>query len=614
MSDKVERIPFDIDISRVIEVLARQIYQSPLALLRENVQNAYDAILIRLHAGVEFEPLIDLRISPDEVRVTDNGVGMTIQDLRNHYWRAGSSSKNNSSARAAGVIGTFGIGAMANFGIASELTIITEDIETGQRTLSRASREALSVKEDCIDLVSQPTTGKPGTEIIAKILPQHQVNVAEATRYITGFVAFLQIPVYVNGVLVSQGSLDEAVPRLREAWRVTKLAETIGGRLKADIDLIGAATGEMWLSLRQVEWDGGLLPGKFLFRQGTSAIKTYRSGFGLATVSVTSAYHFGGVADFLFLEPTAGREALATASMQTLQAMIGEVDAYCSRQIATRPESDTNTAFMGWVTQQGLYELCGNLKLKLQPVVPLRLQDIAERTATAPMLMYNGTDQSIISHHASEDTPLLLVAQSQPRRQCEFEFLRRYCQIEEISNEPVVLFEKPGTDWSLSESALAFRIASLLETDYFLKGRVVFGRITHGLPILVQRLPDSILVTLDPAGPTVSLILTLYENDFGAFGSLVKDFVRNAIFPKISDLVPSSTRQGAEAFLKTIRRTREIFEYETSDLRDLPSIWQDVLEGRLTVEQATEKSIFIARASVQVIDSSAAAQISGGRA
>ncbi len=46
-------IPLYIDIRRVIEVLATQIYQSPLALLRENCQNAYDAILQRLHPALK---------------------------------------------------------------------------------------------------------------------------------------------------------------------------------------------------------------------------------------------------------------------------------------------------------------------------------------------------------------------------------------------------------------------------------------------------------------------------------------------------------------------------------------------------------------------------------
>ena len=36
MKGETQRIPLQIDVQRIIEVLAAQIYQSPLALLREN--------------------------------------------------------------------------------------------------------------------------------------------------------------------------------------------------------------------------------------------------------------------------------------------------------------------------------------------------------------------------------------------------------------------------------------------------------------------------------------------------------------------------------------------------------------------------------------------------
>ena len=42
MSQK--KIPLQVKSDRVIELFARDIYQSPLSLLRENVQNAFDAI------------------------------------------------------------------------------------------------------------------------------------------------------------------------------------------------------------------------------------------------------------------------------------------------------------------------------------------------------------------------------------------------------------------------------------------------------------------------------------------------------------------------------------------------------------------------------------------
>ena len=44
MTSREKRITFKIEFSRILDLLADQIYQSPLALLRENTQNAFDAI------------------------------------------------------------------------------------------------------------------------------------------------------------------------------------------------------------------------------------------------------------------------------------------------------------------------------------------------------------------------------------------------------------------------------------------------------------------------------------------------------------------------------------------------------------------------------------------
>jgi molecular chaperone HtpG len=73
------------------------------------------------------------------------------------------------------------------------------------------------------------------------------------------------------------------------------------------------------------------------------------------------------------------------------------------------------------------------------------------------------------------------------------------------------------------------------------------------------------------------LVCSLYDNDYSSFGSMTKDFIRNIVFPRISDLVPSSTRQGAEAFLKSIKRTRDVFEYEYGDLDSLNTVCQTTL-------------------------------------
>jgi molecular chaperone HtpG len=88
-----ELIPLQIDAERVIPLFATQLYQSPLALLRENAQNAFDAVRLRMYQKQTFAPRINLDIRPDLIVITDNGIRMTPGDLRDHYWTAGTSSK-----------------------------------------------------------------------------------------------------------------------------------------------------------------------------------------------------------------------------------------------------------------------------------------------------------------------------------------------------------------------------------------------------------------------------------------------------------------------------------------------------------------------------------------
>src|SRR4051812_46210333 len=207
-----ELIKFEIETQKVVQLLAKQIYQSPLALLRENTQNAFDAIRLRLHKGDQFEPRIDVDLAPDSISIADNGIGMTRDDLRKHYWRAGSSGKNNDEARAAGVVGTFGVGAMANFGIASELEVITESLSTGERTRSFARRDELSTSKECISIEDLQRTGSIGTVVIAR--SDSPVNVLEAVKYLKGFVSHVPFPVSINNEVVSQRSYEGAVPQV----------------------------------------------------------------------------------------------------------------------------------------------------------------------------------------------------------------------------------------------------------------------------------------------------------------------------------------------------------------------------------------------------------------
>ena len=606
MTESSERIPFAVEISRMIEVLAAQIYPTPFALLRENVQNSFDAILQRQHLGDEFSARIDVDIEPRQVRVTDNGIGMSREDLRNHFWRAGSSSKNTEEARAAGVVGTFGIGAMANFGIAEELHVETEDIRAGERTACSAFRSTLSVTEDCISFEPKASTGRPGTKVTAVMQLDNPIHVEQAEAYICQFVAYLPIDVYVNGSKASGRPIDESIPALAtRTWSVEAQNVELHSGLKADVDVLGAVNGDIRIALRNIEVDSRRLAGRMVLRQGVGNLRTFRSGFGLATANVNSVYGFGGVADFLFLQPTAGREALTTDSMQILQRIASGVDEFVSLQLAERPESNASTPFVAWAAKRRRFDLCANLRVRMEPGDTVPLHEVRKQSEEAPVLVYSGTDRATVEH-ASEDRPIIMPTRGSPRRDCELRYLREYCKIEELSDDPKVLEEKSSLETSAAEKALAFRLGAILSNDYFLESHVKFGQISHGLPVLVTKRQRPVEIFLDPAGGTVRLILDLYENQFSAFGHMAKDFTRNMIFPRVSDLVPTATRQGAEAFLKSIHRAREVFEYEASDLESLASLWKDYMSGRLSFQQASERSNRVATRSYQVVDSTAA--------
>ena len=600
-------IPFQIETQRVVQLLAKQIYQSPLALLRENTQNAFDAVRQRLHIQPGFKSLIEITLAPDKIVISDNGIGMTPDDLQKHYWTAGSSSKNNDAARAAGVVGTFGIGAMANFGIADRLIVETESAVSGERTICRADRSKLDLKQDCIEREFLASKGEPGTTITAYVSASEQISVQKALDYIAEFVSLVDLPVRANGMTVSQKLVEDLIPPVPEVWKMTDTDRKIGSRMTSDVMVILSNNADLWMHFTNIVWDSKSFPGRLVLRTGHSNLRTFRGGFGLATASVNSSYQFGGIADLFVLEPTAGREAITVDGLQLLQSMMADIDLFASELLAEHDESDSSTPFMNWVVGHNRYDLCGKLRMTINPGDRISLEDVSRRSQVKSMMLYEGSDQSVIKTHASDDAPLLILARTNPRRRCEKNFLQSRAKVELISDTPVVKYRRTYGQMSTAESGLAYRVESILKTDYFIKCHVEFGVISHGLPVLVQKESDHISIILNPEGQTVQLLMSVFETEYGAFGSMAKDFVRTVLFSRIADYVPSSTRQGAEAFLRAIRRS-ESFEYADDDLGSLPSIWKDYDEGQISLDQAVARSQLAVRSSIQVVDAAISAQ------
>ena len=506
MTSIEKKIAFKIEFERILELFAGQIYQSPLALLRENTQNAFDAIRMReahereVH-GDDFEPEIRVIVDEQQIVVMDNGIGMTAEELETSFWYAGRSSKNTDAARAAGVVGTFGIGAMSNFGVAYELSVESESAVTGQRTRSSVRKSELSTDTEGILVASVENIGKPGTTVKAHIDPTSGVPVQDARNYLKDFVEFVDIPVTLNGEKISGASHRAALPSEMHAWIERLPNISLAGLLSGDLELIGMASGELRVVLENVRSATGAgRTGSIVLLQGRGAIRTLRSGFGLATVGMGSIYNWGGVVDLPFLSPTAGREALDAPSNQMLQQIVAALDNLVSPIAAEHAESFANDNFLGWISGTKKFALCGQLEVAPRPTgTSEALASVVER---AGVQYYSGRDETVIATYASEETPLVVLSRRAPRRDCELGYLLLH-GVNEVDTTPRVTAELPMTRLSFAHSAFATRVGRILEEDYFLEADIRYGSISGGLPLLVTGTNIPVVIYFDPDSSSV---------------------------------------------------------------------------------------------------------------
>lgn len=194
-----------VKTSAVIDLVAGKMYSKPTVFLRENVQNAVDA----LRMSPDSHPAnVLIHAAADSVVVEDCGIGMSEADLQDYYWTIGRTSKNTNEARRRGVIGRFGIGAFANFGVCAEVTV-----ESWRRNCpkvySTVSKQQLKAGNPDYEIGSQTTLDHYGTRI--SVRPQTPFEPDKLRSYLRRFVRYVPEKIQFNGDTLSGDSLDIAV-------------------------------------------------------------------------------------------------------------------------------------------------------------------------------------------------------------------------------------------------------------------------------------------------------------------------------------------------------------------------------------------------------------------
>lgn len=603
-----------VDIKKIIKLLAKDIYDSPYALLRENLQNAYDAILMRKVLDPNpFEPCIKMNVLGDKVIISDNGVGMTLEVVENNYWKAGSSGKNNEEARKAGVVGTFGIGAMANFGVCEKLEVVTRFYNSSDTIKTSLEIENISLENDCIDKETVVDNNLPiGTTVTAILSPGILLSENDAMSYLLPYVQYLSIPVYLNDKLISQKDYVSAT-MISEDNVITCENTLNSGNFEYHLRLCAKnhTNGLISIHITDIKNLGVSVKGEIALVQNGGTIFGLRNGFGLAPIALGSSFRWGGVANLLDIVPTAGRDSLTRESINLISAIVTSAENSAVKMFSQFDACDLNREFLTYIYQHSSMtnELASKITIRREPSDDrICLGEVRNELDGREVRYYPGSDEMMINTYANESNYLLILSNDNIRKTIQNRYLSKI-------GIPPIPDNVTATDYKLmdletDETSIIFRIEFILQSDYLLNnGKVFFSEITHNQPVLVECKDDKVIVHIKRSSNSINYLREVYHNDYSLFDGFVKDYVRQHLYPRLSSYVPSATRQGADALRKIMKQKKDLFSIEEKELGQVDEVISDYLKGQATLADVHRVSATVYNSQKQSVSAASTGRV-----
>lgn len=493
MSEENTSFEAGIDFESVLRIISKQIYETPLAFLRENVQNAVDAVRIQAHreqvTPADGQYRIEVTVNGREVRVRDNGIGMTKAELQTLFWTIGASGKRTAEAAEAGCVGTFGIGGFANFGICNKLEVISKTQEAIQGTLTRLSQDDIQsagARIPTVTVEASNDSSPRGTIVVGYL--RNDPNVEEMRRYLRDFVRFVPIAIYFNGEKVSQAKFTDLDDKENlkeissdlEQWQEGSLS--VFGRLYEDRGhtLVAAVEG-LTVGEQRVA-----MSGQIRFEAGS--LDVFKRGFKLCATQVPSIIGTTGRLDSDLFVPTAGRDSLD----DTTTALLGQIAQALERMAVLVVLDSTeriaqHTRIFRYVVKRGLIDKLDKVRVSLADGSDSTLADIKRRAAEGGVGVFFGSAQKQALNQIMQARGHIVVLLSGDghRKLAEQQYLELYCAAKPFDGMIDIIEPYPDLTrfhkFFLSE--LEFNVSKSYEVHSL---RILPGKLTEDIPVFVR--------------------------------------------------------------------------------------------------------------------------------
>ena len=564
-----------IDFPSVLRIISKQVYETPLAFIRENVQNAVDAIRMqahRDHTSPEDERYkIEITVHDKKIIVHDNGIGMSESDLQSFFWKIGASGKRTQEALSAGCVGTFGIGGFANFGVCEKLEVISQTKDCEHGTLTRLSEADIHAAGSSIPSVTKEPSeiaAPRGTVVIGYL--RESANIDDLRRYLLDFVRFVPMTVSFNGQKVSQERFLDATEREnymeigdgQQEWCEGDLV--IAGCLFEDRGHTLAATIERLRIGGQVV----NIVGQLRFENGP--IDVFKHGFKLCATQIGSTIGVSGRLDCDRFAPTAGRDSLDSESTSLLGRIVSMLEKVVIEMVLDVPERIAqHTRVFRYVLRHGLVGKLGNVTVRLADGSESTLGDI-RRTAKEGVGVFFGVaqKQALNQIMQARGHVVVLLSSDRHRRDAERQYLERYCAGKPFDGmiECAEHYEELSRFEKIFLSELELNISRSYGIGEF---RLIPGKLTEDIPVFLKEhsgaqtpvifvdVRHSEVVKLEALGYTSILY------------SLVATFCREYLGPSLKKWSPIFFGNGALNLELLAKRRSELWVLVKDDIGEI---------------------------------------------